>query len=119
MLEIPIEANRILMIWADYKRREGGQLTKGYASRSAGLSTGGASTVDSFDELVDAADRRIADISDSILDDMRRQMMRREVLAIENRYLSHVAAFRGDPNQLLIDGCRVFLIEAKRKGIAC
>lgn len=116
--EIPIEANRILVIWGNYKRREGGAVTLGYPRHSAGFASGGASTEDSFNEMVDAADRRTGAIADAILDEMSLHGYTRQVFAIWNRYLGDVARFRGDQIALLIEGCQIFLIEAKRRGIA-
>ena len=118
MDEIPHEADRVLKIWAGYKRREGGAVTLGYPRHSAGFSSGGASTEDSFDELVEAADRRTGAIADAILDELTLHGYTRQVFAIWNRYLGDVARFRGDQTELLIEGCQVFLIEAKRRGIA-
>lgn len=118
MDEIPIEAHRVLVIWGNYKRREGGAVTLGYPRHSAGFSSGGASTEDSFEEMVEAADRRTGAIADAILDEMSLHGYARQVLAIWNRYLGDVARFRGDPAEILIDGCRSFLIEAKKRGIA-
>jgi hypothetical protein len=116
--EIPIEAHRVLTIWGNYKRKEGGAVTLGYPRHSAGFSSGGASTEDSFEEMVEAADRRTGAIADAILDEMSLHGYARQVLAIWNRYLGDVARFRGDPAEILIDGCRSFLIEAKKRGIA-
>lgn len=116
--EIPIEAHRVLLIWGNYKRHEGGAVTLGYPRHSAGFSSGGASTEDSFEEMVEAADRRTGAIADAILDEMSLHGYARQVLAILNRYLGDVARFRGDPAEILIDGCRSFLIEAKKRGIA-
>ncbi len=116
--EIPIEAHRVLVIWGSYKRREGGAVTMGYPRHSAGFASGGASTEDSFEEMVDAADRRTGAIADAILDEMSLHGYARQVMAIWNRYLGDVARFRGDPAEMLLDGCRAFLIEAKKRGIA-
>lgn len=117
-LSIPVEADRILAIWGNYKRAEGGAVTLGYPRHSAGFASGGASTEDSFEEMVEAADRRTGAIADAILDEMSLHGYARQVLAIWNRYLGDVARFRGDPAEMLIDGCRAFLIEAKKRGIA-
>lgn len=118
MTEIPAEADRVLVIWGNYKRREGGTVTLGYPRHSAGFTSGGASTEDSFDELVERADRRTGAIADAILDELSLHGYNRQVMAIWNRYLGDVARFRGDPGELLQEGCRVFLIEARKKGIA-
>lgn len=117
-VEIPCEADRVLRIWGQYKRREGGVVTLGYPRHSAGFCSGGASTEDSFDELVDAADRRTGAIADAIIDELSLHGYTRQMFAIWNRYLGDVARFRGDYAALLADGCQVFLIEAKRRGIA-
>ena len=116
--EIPIEAHRVLVIWGSYKRREGGAVTMGYPRHSAGFVSGGASTEDSFEEMVEAADRRTGAIADAILDEMSLHGHARQVMAIWNRYLGDVARFRGNPDQVLIEGVIIFLIEAKRRGIA-
>ena len=116
--EIPQEADRILSIWGLYKRREGGAVTMGYPRHSAGFVSGGASTEDSFEEMVEAADRRTGAIADAILDEMSLHGYARQVLAIWNRYLGDVARFRGDPAEMLLDGCQAFLVEARRRGIA-
>lgn len=116
--QIPLEADRILRIWADYKRAEGGVVTLGYQRHSAGLNSGGASTQDSFDELVAKADRYTGKISDLILEEMENTGYTRQVMAIWNQYRANVVRFRGDPSEMLADGCRVFLIEAKKRGIA-
>ena len=115
---IPLEADRVLSIWGEYKRREGGAVTMGYPRHSAGFSSGGASTEDSFEELVEAADRRTGAIADAILDEMSLHGYARQVMAIWNRYLGDVARFRGDQGEMLLDGCRAFLVEARRRGIA-
>lgn len=116
--EIPAEAHRVLTIWGNYKRKEGGAVTLGYPRHSAGFASGGASTEDSFEEMVDAADRRTGAIADAILDEMSLHGHARQVMAIWNRYLGDVARFRGDHGAILIDGCETFLIEAKKRGIA-
>ncbi len=41
-----------------------------------------------------------------------------EQLAAHTAKLHKVARFRGDRTEMLMDGCRVFLVEAKRRGIA-
>ena len=118
-LAIPDEADRVLTIWGRYKRAEGGAVTLGYPRHSAGFISGGLSTDESFTEMVERADRRTGAISDAILDQMSRDGSHaRHVLAIWNRYLGHVARFRGDPGELLVEGCCVFLIEARKRGIA-
>lgn len=114
---IPVEADRILLIWADYKRQEGGAVTLGYPKRSTGIESGGSSGEDAFDHLVEAADRRTGAIADAIIDEMGR-VDQRQVMAIWNRYTGDVARFRGDPTAILAEACQVFLIEAKRRGIA-
>lgn len=118
VVEIPAEADRVLVIWGDYKRREGGAVTLGYPRHSAGFASGGASTEDSFEELVEAADRRTGAIADAILDELSMHGYTRQVMAIWNRYLGDVARFRGDHQELLIDGAIIFLVEAKKRGIA-
>lgn len=115
---IPAEADRVLRIWAEYKRNEGGVVTLGAPRHSAGFVCGGASTVDSFDELVSKADRYTGKISDLILEDMENTGYMRQVMAIWNHYRADVVRFRGSQAEMLADGCRVFLIEAKRRGIA-
>lgn len=118
VVEVPAEAERVLRIWAAYKRREGGAVTLGYPRHSAGFASGGASTEDSFDELVERADRRTGAIADAILDELSMHGYTRQVMAILNRYLGDVARLRGDQTEMLIDGCQVFLIEARKRGIA-
>lgn len=115
---VPREADRVLGIWAGYKLREGGVVALGYPKRSAGFASGGASTEDSFDELVGAADQRTGAVADSIIDEMACNGQQRLVMAIWNRYLSSVAKFRGNESDILIQATCVFLIEAKRRGIA-
>lgn len=115
---IPLEADRILRIWGEYKRREHGAPPLGYPSHSAGFSSGGASTEDSFHELVERADKRTGAIADAILDEMSLHGHTQQVMAIWNRYLGDVARFRGDTGALLVEGCMAFLIEARRRGIA-
>lgn len=117
-IEIPQEADRVLRIWANYKRREGGVVALGYPRHSAGFSSGGASTDDSFDEMVAAADRRTGAIADAILDELSLHGHTRQVMAIWNRYMGDVARFRGDQGEMLAEGCVAFLIEARRRGIA-
>lgn len=113
------EADRVLWIWRGYKLRERGTVALGYPRHSAGFVSGGASTEDSFDEMVSAADRRTGAIADAILEQMSLDGSHaRHVLAIWNRYLGDVARFRGNPSELLMAGCAVFLIEARRRGIA-
>lgn len=117
--QIPAEADRVLRIWGEYKRAEGGTVTLGYPRHSAGFVSGGASTEDSFQELVERADRRTGAIADAILDQMSLDGTHaRHVMAIWNRYLGDVARFRGDPAEILAEGCAYFLIEARRRGIA-
>ena len=116
--EIPIEAHRILQIWGEWKRGEGGVVTLGYPRKSAGLECVGPRGDDAFDHRVEAADLRTGAISEAILDDMDDRGHGRQVLAIWKRYFADVAIFRGDPGALLADGCQIFLIEAKRRGIA-
>ena len=117
--QIPREADRVLRIWGNYKRNEGGAVALGYPRHSAGFVSGGASTEDSFEELVSAADRRTGAISDAILDQMSRDGSHaRHVLAIWNRYFGDVARFSGDHQEILVEGCQWFLVEAKRRGIA-
>lgn len=118
LVTIPSEADRLLTIWGKYKRREGGAVTPGYPRHSAGFASGGASTEDSFDEMVEAADRRTGAISDAILDELALHGYQRQVMAIWNRYLGDVARMRGNQSKLLVEGCEAFLIEAKRRGIA-
>lgn len=112
------EADRILTIWGNYKRREGGTVAMGYPKRSAGFVSGGASTEDSFEEMVEAADRRTGAIADAILDDLWNQGYTIMVMAIWNKYFGDVAKFRGNHKSALSDACSLFLIAAKKKGIA-
>lgn len=115
---IPSEADRILTIWGRYKRREGGTVTLGYPSHSAGFVSGGSSNEDTFEELVGKADKRTGAISDAILDEMSLHGYTRQVMAIWNRYLGDVSRMRGCQTELLVEGCQVFLMEARRRGIA-
>lgn len=80
---------------------------------------GAGKTEDSFEEMVERADKRTGAIADAILDQMSLDGTHaRHVLAIWNRYLGDVARFRGDPSEILAEGTMVFLIEARRRGIA-
>ncbi len=112
--EIPAEAHRILQIWAEWKRAEGGVVTLGYPRKSAGLECVGPRGDDAFDHRVEAADRRTGVIAETILDHMPAP----QCMAIWNRYFCDVARFRGNPELVLIDGCQAFLVEARRRGIA-
>ena len=114
--QIPLEADRVLRIWAEWKRNEGGSVTTGYPRHSAGFVSGGASS--SFEDLVDAADRRTGAISDAILDEMSLCGHTRQVMAIWNQYMNDVARYRGDPGAMLAEGCILFLVEARRRGVA-
>jgi len=111
------EADRILRIWGTWKHCEGGVVALGYPKRSAGFDCGGASTEDSFDELVSAADRRTGAISEAILDDMGRDGLTVQVMAIWCRYYADVWRMR-QPYEMLVGGTIEFLIRARRKGIA-
>lgn len=115
---IDTEAHRVLQIWGDWKRAEGGVVTLGYPRKSAGLECVGPRGDDAFDHRVEAADRRTGVIAEAILDEMENRGHRQQVMAIWNRYFGDVARFRGDQAEMLIDGCRTFLAEAKKKGIA-
>lgn len=116
VIEIPAEADRVLRIWAIWKKAETGNIGRGYPKQSAGFVGGGYSS--DFDEMVERADRRTGAISDAILDEMGRTGYHRQQLAIWNKFLGDTARFRGDCEQLLEEGCRMFLIEARRRGIA-
>lgn len=116
IIDIPAEVDRVLQIWGEYKRNEGGVVTLGYPKRSAGFFSGGAST--DCRELEEWADRRTGAIADAILDEMSLHGYARQVMAIWNRYMGDVARFRGDQAEMLIDGAQTFLIEAKKRGIA-
>lgn len=116
VIGIPAEADRVLRIWAIWKRAETGNIGRGYPKQSAGFVGGGYSS--DFDEMVERADRRTGAISDAILDEMGRTGYHRQQLAIWNKFLGDTARFRGDCEQILEDACRMFLIEAKRRGIA-
>lgn len=115
---IDIECHRVLQIWGEWKRAEGGVVTLGYPRKSAGLECVGPRGDDAFDHRVEAADRRTGVISEAILGEMEIRGYRQQVMAIWNRYFGEVARFRGDRTEMLMDGCRVFLVEAKRRGIA-
>ena len=112
--EIPAEAHRILQIWAEWKHAEGGVVTLGYPRKSAGLECVGPRGDDAFEHRVEAADRRTGVIAEAILD----QLPPPQCMAIWNRYFCDGARFRGNPELVLIDGCRAFLVEAKKRGIA-
>lgn len=114
---IPAEADRILRIWGNWKATEGGVVTLGYPKRSAGFDCGGASTEDTFDHLVESADKRTGAVADSILDDMSRDGLTIQVMAIWCRYYADVWRMR-QPYETLFDGAIEFLIRARRKGIA-
>jgi len=111
---IPPEADRLLTIWRQWTLADPGSVTKGFPSRSAGFLGGGYSQ--DFDDMVERADKRVGAIADAILNEMARTGYQSQVLAIWNRYLA--AVVRSAPGQDLTDGCQVFLIEAKRRGIA-
>lgn len=113
---IPPEADRLLTIWRQWTLADPGSVTKGFPSRSAGFLGGGYSQ--DFDDMVERADKRVGAIADAILNEMARTGYQSQVLAIWNKYLAKVVKVRGNEPELLFDGCRMFLIEAKRRGIA-
>ncbi len=89
-------------------------VTLGYPRKSAGLECVGPRGDDAFEHRVEAADRRTGVIAEAILD----QLPPPQCMAIWNRYFCDGARFRGNPELVLIDGCRAFLVEAKKRGIA-
>lgn len=118
VIEIPAEADRVLQIWANWKKHETNTYGRGLPKESTGFTGRGYYYGETFDELVERADRRTGAISDAILDEMGRTGYHRQQLAIWNKYLGDTARFCGDCEQILDEACRMFLIEAKRRGIA-
>lgn len=82
--------------WARNDRREIERMC-GYKSFSIGFSTGGASSVDAFDEQADASELQTIMTIDRCINRLPMQYQ----AAIMNRWLAAVWRHRGDPEAVL------------------
>jgi hypothetical protein len=98
--------------WARWQRS--GQQVQGHARESTGLSSGGTSK--GFDEMVEAEDRRCAQIVDAILDNL--PPVERIAIYIERRIMGRVFEFkRVTYYQALTAGKLALGRELSRRGV--
>lgn len=98
--------------WRRWQRS--GQEVDGYARESTGLSSGGTSK--GFDEMVEAEDRRCAQIVDAILDNL--PPVERIAIYIERRIMGRVFKFkRITYSQALTSGKMALGRELARRGV--
>ena len=92
------EAEEWLRAWASWMRADHAEIESmcGYPSSSAGFSTGGGSSGDAFDHLVEWADGRMIGLVDSAV----RQLDGPHYCAVANRWLACVWRYRGDPAEI-------------------
>ncbi len=95
------EADSWLREWASWMRADRFEIARsvGFSNRSAGFATGGSSSEDAFDHLVDAEDMKVIYLIDRAV----RGLDAPHYGAVVNRWLNCVAWFRGDPAQMYVE----------------
>ena len=99
----------LLLDWAQWMRSE--VVGRGYPSQSAGFDTDGR--IHCWDDLADAGVSHASAVLDQLIDDMGGR--RRE--AVHNKYLAHVASYRGDPAHILSEALDHLAIGCRRLGL--
>lgn len=108
-MQIDAEADRLLHTWAGWSRdaRDG---SRGYPSSSTGFRSGGASSVDAFENLCTGSDIASAKSVDAIIDSLPVAHRR----ALYEFYLGNGELHVGQ----LQDAVAAFLTAARRRGVA-
>ena len=101
--------------WANWFRADHKEIEAmvGYPTKSAGFWSGGSSSADSFDEMVEAEDLKCVLLVDRCVRDLDGQ----HYAAICNHYLAAVWRHRGEPKTILEESlCRI-REQAKKLGV--
>ena len=92
------EAEFWIREWGHWLAQDTKEIEKmcGFPSASAGFSTGGMSSEEAFDHLVEQADMRMIRLIDRAVNDLSPQLY----AAVMNKYCRCVFTHRGDPRAL-------------------
>lgn len=105
---IPVPADNLLDAWGSWCRTSVG---RGFSQHSAGM---GGNTISSIDDWLEAERKRIARVSDAIINEM--PLLWRNVLC--EVYVVSVMKFRpGMIEKVLPEAAATFWIQAKERGI--
>lgn len=101
--------------WARWMRADHAEIESmtGFRKSSAGFASGGLSSGETFDHMVEAADLRTIEIIDTCI----RALDGQHYGALANHYLSCVWSHRGDPVAVLAAAVAKVADMAKKRGV--
>ena len=102
--------------WARWFRRDHREVERqcGYPKRSAGFSTGGSSSADVFEHMVDEADFKTVKAVDRCIGELDGQ----HYAALMNHYVGGLFNHRGDPAKILLEAVELVARMAEKKGVS-